>query len=102
MNAPSRSRFRVDPGHPALAGHFPGHPIVPGVVVLDEVVAAARRLPGGERALIGIPQVKFLSPLQPGVEAEVALEPGEHGLRFEVTAGGAAIARGVLAFGVRA
>ena len=24
--------------HPALSGHFPGHPIVPGVLVLDEVI----------------------------------------------------------------
>ena len=26
--------------HPSLPGHFPGAPLVPGVVILDEVVAA--------------------------------------------------------------
>jgi 3-hydroxymyristoyl/3-hydroxydecanoyl-(acyl carrier protein) dehydratase len=33
--------------HPALAGHFPGSPIVPGVVLLDEMVRALE----GEGAL---------------------------------------------------
>ena len=28
--------FRVEADHPALEGHFPGRPIVPGVVLLDE------------------------------------------------------------------
>ena len=26
--------------HPSLPGHFPGAPLVPGVVILDEVIAA--------------------------------------------------------------
>ena len=26
--------------HPALAGHFPGAPILPGVLLLDEMVRA--------------------------------------------------------------
>ena len=26
--------------HPSLPGHFPGTPLVPGVVILDEIVAA--------------------------------------------------------------
>ena len=30
--------FTIPADHPALPGHFPGQPIVPGVVVLDRVV----------------------------------------------------------------
>ena len=30
--------LRIAPDHPALAGHFPGDPIVPGAVLLDETL----------------------------------------------------------------
>ena len=50
--------------HTSLPGHFPGAPLVPGVVILDEVLAALiewRR----DSQLTGIRMVKFLAPLQP-------------------------------------
>jgi len=95
------ARFVVTPDHPALPGHFPGLPVVPGVVVLDHVVEAAERLVGG-RSLRGLPQAKFPSSLAPGVEAEIALEPRGDEVRFVVTAAGTTIAQGVLAFGAPA
>lgn len=56
--------FVVPAGHPALPGHFPGRPIVPGVVLLDEVMA-----------LIGpvtaFPLVRFLRPVRPGEPVKV-------------------------------
>jgi 3-hydroxyacyl-[acyl-carrier-protein] dehydratase len=57
---------RVIPAdHPSLAGHFPGAPIVPGVVVLDEVVAALAEWRQASQ-LTGIPSVKFIGPIKPG------------------------------------
>ena len=38
--APIRAPLCVAPTHPSLPGHFPGQPVVPGVVILDAVQAA--------------------------------------------------------------
>ena len=67
------SGFVIVDDHPALPGHFPGRPIVPGVVVLDRVLAAIEATHGPLGAL-RLPQVKFLRPLLPGEPAQVTLE----------------------------
>jgi 3-hydroxymyristoyl/3-hydroxydecanoyl-(acyl carrier protein) dehydratase len=51
--------------HPSLAGHFPGAPIVPGVVILDEVAAALTEW-RKESRLTGVTSVKFIAPIKPG------------------------------------
>jgi 3-hydroxymyristoyl/3-hydroxydecanoyl-(acyl carrier protein) dehydratase len=50
--------------HLSLPGHFPGAPLVPGVVILDEVVAALAEWRQNSQ-LSGIQSVKFLAPLKP-------------------------------------
>lgn len=87
--------FIVDAGHPTLAGHFPGTPIVPGVIILSEVVRRAQTL--GHR-VVGIPNVKFTAPLLPGESCSIALESGRPGqCRFQVEGGQGVLASGVLA-----
>ena len=58
--------------HPALPGHFPGHPIVPGVLLLDELMAATLQHSGQE--IIGLQHVKFSSVLVPDERAQVLCE----------------------------
>lgn len=65
--------FSISIDHPALPGHFPGRPIVPGVVVLDRVLAAIEAQHGALGPL-RMPQVKFLQPLLPGQTARIELE----------------------------
>jgi 3-hydroxyacyl-[acyl-carrier-protein] dehydratase len=68
---------RVIPAdHPSLAGHFPDAPIVPGVVVLDEVLSAVAEWRNGS-SLSGIRFVKFLGPIQPGQSFTIALDAPE-------------------------
>jgi len=68
---------RIPSDHPSLAGHFPNAPIVPGVVVLDEVAAALVEWHEGSR-LIGIRFVKFLMPIKPGQLFTIAFNPPEN------------------------
>lgn len=68
-------RFAIEADHPALPGHFPGHPVVPGVIVLDRVLAAIEAANGAALGALRLPQVKFVQPLLPGEEARIEIEP---------------------------
>lgn len=70
--------FLIPLDHPSLPGHFPGRPLVPGVVVLDQVLdaidAAHARLGLAPPRALRLPQVKFLQPLLPGQPAHIELQ----------------------------
>jgi 3-hydroxymyristoyl/3-hydroxydecanoyl-(acyl carrier protein) dehydratase len=89
---------RISASHPALPGHFPGRPIVPGAVLLQCVIeAAAQANPG--RAVAGVRRIKFLSMLSPEQPFSIEFEqPGASGVRFRVQSAGAVIADGQLMF----
>lgn len=68
--------------HPAFAGHFPGQPIVPGVVLLDRaqrIIEAAYAL-----TLSGIAVAKFHSPARPGENLLLDYELNGANVRFEI------------------
>jgi 3-hydroxymyristoyl/3-hydroxydecanoyl-(acyl carrier protein) dehydratase len=91
--------MRIAASHPALPGHFPGHPVVPGVVVLEAVLAALPQHAGAALRVTGFPMVKFLAPLLPEHEFEVVFSvkrPGQ--MAFEVVANGDKLATGTLAY----
>ncbi|NJO67536.1 MAG: hypothetical protein HC826_00745, partial [Rhodospirillales bacterium] len=58
--------------HPAIAGHFPGNPLVPGVLIVEEVVETVLAAYGPAK-LIAVRAVKFLAPLRPGEPFQVSL-----------------------------
>lgn len=73
--------------HPAYAGHFPGQPILPGVVLLDAALHAlathqGRAEKGGP---VQINAAKFLSPVRPGEALTLyASASPAGGVRFEI------------------
>ena len=89
--------------HPAFAGHFPGSPIVPGVVLLDEALHAISMgtSHAGDACQVDayqVSSVKFLSPLLPGEPALLQYElQGNGSIRFDVMSGERHIVTGSLA-----
>jgi 3-hydroxyacyl-[acyl-carrier-protein] dehydratase len=80
--------------HPALPGHFPGQPIVPGVVILDLLVEEWRkRRP--DTPLRGLRKMKFVAMLAPAQEFSVSWSEIRDGkVAFTVESGGKSLAAG--------
>lgn len=74
----------VNVDHPAFRGHFPGRPIVPGVLLLDwaiDAIAAAEQrvlLPGKLNV------AKFLSPVVPGEHLQLFYRCENAAIHFEI------------------
>lgn len=74
--------FCIPATHPCLPGHFPGQPIVPGVVLLDRLAASLEQR--GLGVLNSLAAVKFRAPLLPGQEAAMHLVIEHERLRFRI------------------
>lgn len=87
--------------HPSLAGHFPGHPVVPGVVMLGEIMNAIREIAKENIEFVGMPSAKFISPLNPGEPLTIKLDQqGDGATEFTCTTGSRLIASGCLRYRV--
>ena len=85
--------------HPALAGHFPGYPVVPGVVLLNEVLETLRRGSTASLVVTGLPIVKFSSPLRPGEVVKIHVdEEGAGQATFSCQVDARLIASGAIEF----
>jgi 3-hydroxyacyl-[acyl-carrier-protein] dehydratase len=108
MDAPTviRVQRRIEADHPAFDGHFPGAPLLPGVMLLSEVLEAAigagwaAPLPisAGRAPPLQIASAKFLAPVRPGSDLviEMAVQPGERSATFDVRCGDECVATGRL------
>lgn len=86
-----------DAGHPALPGHFPGHPLVPGVLLLEQLALALRRWRG--QRLTRVLEAKFVAPLLPGESAQLQLTPSPAQparVNFRIERDGILLARGTV------
>lgn len=89
----NRARGNVAADHPALDGHFPHAPIVPGVLLLSEVIRLAAR----SRRVTGIKQAKFHAPLRPNQAYVIDLDPvSPNSIKFAIRHEQSLVASGLL------
>jgi 3-hydroxymyristoyl/3-hydroxydecanoyl-(acyl carrier protein) dehydratase len=93
--------WTIEPTEPFFAGHYPGLPILPGVLLLDHVhrAATADRDP---IPLTGVESVRFLAPVLPGDRIGIAWNwtPDAQRCTAEVSTGRVTAARMSLRYGV--
>jgi 3-hydroxymyristoyl/3-hydroxydecanoyl-(acyl carrier protein) dehydratase len=80
-------KIAVPHDHPAFAGHFPGQPLLPGVVLLSIALEAVLAEPALAPRLGPAPSLgaaKFLAPVRPGDELTLHLHDEPAGVRFEL------------------
>lgn len=109
MSAPNRYRcvhmsqqvivLPIAVDHPAYVGHFPGRPILPGVVLLDGALRALVVQHGCEIAGGQIKSAKFLSPVLPGEPLALHYTPSSTGnFHFEIRSHDRSVASGTFSF----
>jgi 3-hydroxymyristoyl/3-hydroxydecanoyl-(acyl carrier protein) dehydratase len=97
MTAGNTATWTVPVDHPSFAGHFPGRPIVPGVVLLDRAIRFVAAALGTDTAGCSIANAKFLSPVGPGETLEFSWQVKASGsIQFEIAGAGRAVATGML------
>lgn len=89
--------WSVAPAHPVFAGHFPGHPIVPGVMLLDHAIKLAAGMLADPPEAWQVGHAKFLSPVAPGEALRFTLTERENGgISFVIFVGERGVVSGLL------
>jgi 3-hydroxyacyl-[acyl-carrier-protein] dehydratase len=105
-----RALKNVTHNEPFFAGHFPGRPIMPGVLILEGLAQTVGLLvsqehPGKRGYLVGIDRARFRRPVLPGdtLIYEVELERSKAGFyraRAQATVEGTVVAEALLSVAV--
>jgi 3-hydroxymyristoyl/3-hydroxydecanoyl-(acyl carrier protein) dehydratase len=81
------------PDHPALPGHFPGAPVVPGALLLAEGLERLGSLTGQPIQCDRIESAKFFQPVAAGTSVTATLSRTEQGqTRIEFSVAGTPVA----------
>lgn len=93
--------LQIAADHPAYSGHFPGQPVLPGVVLLDAALHAFERsgigASGGSARGWEINSAKFQSAVRPGEALTLEHERQPNGsIRFAIRTADRVVASGIL------
>ena len=77
--ANATTTFCIAVDHPALPGHFPGAPVVPGVLLLAEGLHRLELLAAAPLQCQRIDSAKFLRPVAPGATITATLTMTNNG-----------------------
>ncbi len=92
--------WTVPVAHPAFPGHFPGRPILPGVVLVDQAMRLAASVVKPGVAIRGLGNAKFFQPVAPGTSLLFRYPPATAtALRFEILADARIVASGSFTLG---
>lgn len=92
-----RPRFLVPVESPLFQGHFPGHPILPGI---SQLALIAQEIAGsGNREIVEISSLRLRSPVHPGDLLTARIDIVETTVRFELSREGEAVSSGTLRLG---
>ena len=95
---PFKARFDIPVDHPCFAGHFPGQPILPGVLLLERVMSLAQTSLAQPLNECSVYNVKFLAAVVPGDALDVQLaRTNLNEYKFTIRISQAGGAEGVLA-----
>src|SRR5512135_1023119 len=89
--------LQIAADHPTGAGHFPGNPIIPGALLLAEVLRCIEAAEGARYASCNVKAAKFLHPARPGDTVEIGYAHSAQGtLEFQCAVGGTKVLTGAI------
>lgn len=99
-----KAELDVDPSLPIFQGHFPGHPVLPGVITMEALAQAASfcllvspKLRGSLGFFAGIDNAKFRHQVMPGDTLTLRAEIEKFSHRFAVAAVEASVGENIAA-----
>jgi 3-hydroxyacyl-[acyl-carrier-protein] dehydratase len=92
-----QTELKISPDHPAFAGHFPAFPVLPGAILLDEMLNAIELARGIDLERWHISAAKFPGAVRPGDHLVLEHDSPAAGLiHFTIRAGNQKVTSGTL------
>jgi 3-hydroxymyristoyl/3-hydroxydecanoyl-(acyl carrier protein) dehydratase len=96
----NRLTFVFPSNHPTGAGHFPGNPIIPGALLLAEVLRCIEQSEGKSFVSCNVKAAKFLHPARPGDMVDIEYSRSAQGtIEFQCAVAGTKVLSGGIVAG---